>query len=104
MCYIGAHEKEHTTSDDYGSIGGVNTLPSNLTIEALASLGSTINFIGCWLKFVDQNYPACSNICIETMLDLLNQITVQLPKSLMLNGKIQSLLHIIGGYWYMKKH
>ena len=45
MCYIGAHEKQHPTSDDYGSIGGVNTLPSNLTIEALASLGATINFI-----------------------------------------------------------
>ena len=47
MCYIDAHEKEHPSIVDDGISGGGNTLPSDATIEALASLSLTFGFINC---------------------------------------------------------
>ena len=39
----------------------------------------------------------------ETMKCMFHQIPVKLPKALSCGGKIQSLLHSIGGNWYMRK-
>ena len=43
MFSIDAHEKEHQSSCDDGSIGGGCPLPLNLTTEALDLLGATID-------------------------------------------------------------
>ena len=40
---------------------------------------------------------------IETMKGLFEKIPAQLPKPQILREKRQSLLHDIGGEWYMKK-
>ena len=50
MCSIYAHEKQHPSSDDDGSSGFVNLLPSNSTTESLFLLSATIYFIYCWIK------------------------------------------------------
>ena len=61
LCSIDAHEKEYQSSCDDGIIGGGCPLPSNSTAEALDSLGSTIYFIGCWLKSSEQNFRKNEN-------------------------------------------
>ena len=40
---------------------------------------------------------------IETMKNMLQKIPVGIPKSLSYKEKIQSLLHDVGGDWYMNK-
>ena len=45
MCSIDAHEKQHQSYSDDGSINGGCTLPTNSATESLDSLGATINFI-----------------------------------------------------------
>ena len=50
MYSIDAHEKQQPSSVNDDSSGDGNALPSNLTTEALISLGATIDFIDCWIK------------------------------------------------------
>ena len=50
ICSIYAHKKKHPSSADYGSSGGGNAIPLNLTTEALYLLGAIFDFIDCWLK------------------------------------------------------
>ena len=56
MCSIDAHEKQYTSSIDYGSSGGGNVLPSNSKTEALVSLSATIYFIDFWLLGLEHNW------------------------------------------------
>ena len=80
MCSIDAHEKQHLSSDNDGSSGGGNALPSNLTTEAIVLLCATIYFIDCYLKCFDLNFLECINMYIETMKGLFQKVPVQLPK------------------------
>ena len=81
---------------------GVNSVPLDLTIEALASLGTTFNFIDCWLKRFEKSYQYQSNMYTEAMQNLFNEILVKLPKLLSHTQKRPSLLHAIGGDWCIK--
>ena len=58
MCYIDAHEKQHTSYVDDSISSGGKAIPPNLTTKALDSLGAAYDFVYCWLKCFDQNYQA----------------------------------------------
>ena len=91
--------RKKPSSVDDSSIGGVNTLPFHSTTESFISLGETINFIDCWLKFYDRNCLDCSNMYIETMKSLFKKIPFQLAKPLSLKEKSNNyymLLELIG--------
>ena len=48
MCSIDSYERDHKPSSyDDGSSGGGYPLQTTSTIEALESIGETIDFIGC---------------------------------------------------------
>ena len=68
MCSIDAHEKEHQSSFDYSSSGEGCPLPSNSTIEALDFLGTTIDFIGCWIKSLEHNFIERFNMYVFTVI------------------------------------
>ena len=102
MCSIDEHEEQRPSSFYDGSSSGGNYLQSNSTTEALVSLGSTINFICFWLQGLEQNSLERSNMFFENMKNMFQKIPVELPKLLSHKGKSQSLLHDIGGDWYMK--
>ena len=82
MCSIDVHEKHHPSPIDNGSSDGGNFLPSNSKTEALVSLGATIDFIDCWLKFLEHNSLECCNMYYESMKCMFHQIPVELPKPL----------------------
>ena len=57
MYSIDSYERQHQSySGDYGSSGGGCPLPTNSTIEVLEQLGSTLDFIGGWLKALEHNF------------------------------------------------
>ena len=56
MCSIDAHDKQQPSSVDDGLNSGDNALPSNLTTEALYSLGATFDFIDCGIKCFNKKY------------------------------------------------
>ena len=103
MCSIDVHEKVDPPEQDDGSIGGVYPLPSNSTTEALVLLGTTIYFIGCWLKDLEQNVLERCHMYVFTMNKLFHKIPVELPKQPISEEKRQPLLHGIGCGWYVKK-
>ena len=63
----------------------------------------TFDFIDCWLKLFDYNDIERSNMYIEAIKGFFEKIPVELPKPQSLIEKLQSLLHAIGGEWYIKK-
>ena len=83
--------------------GGGYPLPSNSTTEALVLLGATIDFIGCWIKVLEHNLIERCRIYVFTMEKLFLKIPVEIPKKTFPKEKLQSLLHTIGGGWYVKK-
>ena len=84
MCSIDAHDKYHTSYVDDGSSGGDNVLQSNSTTQSLVSLSATINFIDCWLKFLEIVSLERSNMYFETMECMFQKISVELTKPLSL--------------------
>ena len=78
MCYIDAHEKQHTSYvDDSISIGD-NTIPSNSTREALDSLCATVDFIDCWIKCFGKQYQDRFNMYIRKIpFNFLNHLVVR---------------------------
>ena len=57
LCSIYVYAKYHQLSScDHGSSGGSCPLPTNSTTEALYLLGETIDFIGFWLKALENNF------------------------------------------------
>ena len=70
ICSIDAHEKQHPTYVDDGSIRIDDALTSNSTTQVLDSLGETFDFVDCWLKGFDENYQDWSNVYGQTMQDL----------------------------------
>ena len=103
MCSIDTHEKEHQSSCDYGSGGGGYPLPSNSTTYVLDFLGETIDFISCGIKALEQFFTELCNIYVFNMGKLFQKILVELPKQPIPKKKSQSLLHAIGGGWYVEK-
>ena len=56
MCYITAHDRQqHIYVDDASSTVG-RAIPHDAKIEALKSIGATLNFIYCWIKHFQNNY------------------------------------------------
>ena len=51
LCDGGEHDRMHPSSTDDGSSGSVRPFPSTSSIDALVSLGHTIDFIKNWLQF-----------------------------------------------------
>ena len=80
MCVIDAHENINPSEHDDGSSGGGYPLPSNSTIEALVLLGATIDFIGFWLKSLEQNLLERCHMYFLNMKILFLNIPVELPK------------------------
>ena len=103
MSSIDAHEKYHQLSSCDCSSGGCCTLPTNSTTEALESLGATIYFIGCWLKSLEHNFIERCNLYTHNMNLLFQKINVELHNQHSPWVKLQSLLHAIGGGWYVYK-
>ena len=91
----------HFFDDD--SSGGGFTLPPNSTTEALVLLSATIYFIFCWLKALEHNVLECCNMYVFNMNKLFQIIPVELPNQSIIRKERQSLLHAIGGGWYLKK-
>ena len=71
MCSIDSYESENQSYICYdGSSGGGCPLQTNSTIEALDSLGVTIDFIDCWLKALENIFIERCNFYSHNM-DLL---------------------------------
>ena len=104
MCSIDAYEKEHQLSScDDGISGGGCPLTTTSMTEALESLGATIDFIGCWLKALEHNFLERCNLYTRYMEELFHKIPGKLPNKPSPKEKRKSLLHAIGGGWYVEK-
>ena len=64
MCPIDAHEINNPSEHYDGSRGGFYSLTSNSTTEALVSLSATINFIGCWMQAIENNFLERCNMYV----------------------------------------
>ena len=102
MCSIYAHKKEHQSSCDDGSSGGVCPLPSNSTTEVLYLLGATIDFIGYWLKSLENNFIERCNMYVFNMNNCFRKSQLNFLKTHS-KEKRKLLLHAIGGGWYANK-
>ena len=102
MCFIDTNEKDHQSSSDDGISGRVFPLPKNSTTEALYLLSATIDFIHCWLKALEQNFIERCNFYYHNMDILFQKIPSEIPRQPSTNKKLKSLLHAIGGGWYVK--
>ena len=103
MGYIGAHEKEHQPSICDSSSGGGFPLPKHSTIEALESLGATIDFIGCWLKALEHNFIERCNFYTHNMDLLFHKINAGIPNQPIPKETRKFLLRAIGGGWCVEK-
>ena len=57
ICSIDAYERENQSSSFYDlSSGRGCPLTITSTTEALELLGTTIDFIGCWIKSIEHNF------------------------------------------------
>ena len=87
MCFIDAHEKNNPSEHYDGSSSGGYPLPSNSTTEALISLSATINFIGCWMQAIENNFLERCNMYVYCYEKTVSKILVELPKPPSPNGK-----------------
>ena len=102
MCSIDAYEREHKSYSFYdGSSGGVFPLPTTSTTEALESLVATIDFIGCWLIALERNFLELCYLYTHYMEELCHKITVKISNKPIPKEKRETLLHVIGGGWYV---
>ena len=65
-------------------------------------IGTTIDFIGCWIQALEHNFLERYHMYIFSMKNF-QKIPVELPKPSSPKEKHQSLLHAIGGGWYVEK-
>ena len=66
-------------------------------------LGATIYFIGCWIKSLEHNLLEHCNLYTHYTEELFQKIPVKIPNQPSPKEKRKSLLHAIGGGWYMDK-
>ena len=74
-----------------------------MTTEALESLGSTIDFIGCWLKALEHNFIERYNLYTHNMDLLFQKTNVKFTNKSSPKEKCKQLLHAIRGDWYVEK-
>ena len=104
MCSIYAYERENQSSICYdGSSGGGCPLPKNSTTSALELLGATIYFIGFGVISLEHNFLERCHLYTRFMKELFLKISVELPNKPSTKEKLKSLLHAIGGGWYVQK-
>ena len=72
-------------------------IPKNATTEALEALGTTLNFIGFWIKLFDHNYELWYGMSNKSMKKLFKQIPTMKSKPLSQDKKHQRLLTETGG-------
>ena len=73
MCSITEHNRQQLTyADDARSAGG-RAIPSNERKTSLKQLGTTLNFIYCWLKHFQQNYQGILEMNLEAMIELFKK-------------------------------
>ena len=103
MCSIDAYAIDHQSysCDDCNS-GGSCPLPTTPTTKALESLGATIYFIGCCLKSLEHNFLGRCQLYSNYMEGLFHKIPVKIHNKPSPKGKRKSLLHAIGGGWYVE--
>ena len=103
MCYIDAHGKVHQSYIYDGSNGGVCPIPTSSTTESLELIGAIIDFIGCWLKSLEHNFIERCNLYTHNVDLLFQKTNVKSPNHPSMKKKNKSLLHAIGGGWYVEK-
>ena len=94
--------KNILSEHDNRSSGSDYTMPLNSTTEELVLLSKTTDFIGCWLQALEHNFLDRCNMYFVAMKNMFQEILVELPKPPTPKEKHQSLLHAIGGGWYME--
>ena len=62
-----------------------------------------MDFIGGWIKALEHNLLERCDLYTHYMEELLKKIPVKLPNKPSPNEKRKSLLHDIGGGWYVEK-
>ena len=80
MYSIDEHEKYHSSSCDDGNSGGGCPLQPNSATEALVLLSVTIDFIGCWLKSLEDNIMECCNMYVFNKKKLFQKTPVELSE------------------------
>ena len=70
-----------------------------MTTEALEALGFTLNFIGIWIKLLEDNYEKRSGIYNKFMKEMFKQIPTTMSKPLSPKQKVQKIMTEIGGGW-----
>ena len=81
LCSLTAYDKKQPDyEDEEMSIGD-----SNIRIRIT---GSTLNFIGIWIKLLDHNYEVICEIYNKAMKDMFNQIPTKMTKPLSPKQKV----------------
>ena len=78
MCAVDSYFTIHPPSLEDASIVNVIPFPSKLSIDALESLGHTINFIKNWLQCFSDNYELRTFLYNENMIELFRLITLNI--------------------------
>ena len=79
MCAVDSYFTIHPPSLEDASSANVIPFPSKLSIDALESLGHTINFIKNWLQCFSDNYELRTFLYNENMKELFRLITLNIP-------------------------
>ena len=103
MCSIVSHDKKQPSYEDEEISIWDRPIPKNATIEALESLGATLNFIGIFIKLFDGNYEVICGKYNKAMEKMLQKIPTIKSKPHIQGKKLQKLLTEIGVGWYMEK-
>ena len=74
MCSIVAHDLKKPAGEYDESGIGDRLIPKHVTIEALYSMGDTLNLIENWIKILDNNYDARRVSYSTSMKDMFKQI------------------------------
>ena len=103
MCSLVAHDKKLPAYEDDESSIGYRLITKHVTTEALGALGSTLNFIGMWLKLLEENYDARHVAYITARKEMSKQTPITMIKIITTKQKFQKLMTYIGGGRYMEK-
>ena len=66
-------------------------------------MGANTNFIGIWIKLLEENYELRYIIYNKAMKEMIKQIPTKMSKQLSPKQKVLKLMTEIGGGWYMEK-
>ena len=103
MCSVVSHDKIQPAFEDYERSIGDRLITKHGTTESLKKLVATFNFIGIWLKLLEDNYDAIRVACSTAMTDMFKQIPTTMTKPLSKRKKVQKIMTEICGGWYMEK-